>query len=120
MNRRSKLQMMTQELCGTWSTDAGYKIPASNDIQLVFNSDGFGEVNTSSESIPFQWQLSAPRELVVEFVNRKGSCHSMGPFDFTIDQRELPLGTFTVLSFPRGSFLPFQRWAEYAKISEEG
>lgn len=109
---------MNNDLCGIWSLDAGYLEDLSHDIQLRFNKEGSGAIITSSEKINFHWQLSAPGKMTVYITDAKGLRRRMGPFEFELTQRTLPRGTYVVLSFPSGSFVPFQRSVEYVKIGE--
>jgi hypothetical protein len=98
------------DLAGIWGLDHGYE-QNPHGVCISFAEDGTGIINPHTDGIPFGWKLS-PEGLSLQFDDLW-----MGPYPIHIEDRKLPLGTFTSI-VSRSALLPFGL-NEFQLISRE-
>ncbi len=95
---------------GIWGLDHGYE-KTPHGVCISFAPDGTGVINPHADGIPFGWKL-LPEGLNLQFDELW-----MGPYPIHIEERKLPLGTFTSI-VSRSALLPFGL-TEFQLISRE-
>jgi hypothetical protein len=89
-----------EDFVGVWSLDSGYH-DNPNEVCISFAPDGTGAINPHADRIDLEWTFE--RELGLRLCVAD---HWTGPYRITIEERQLPLGTFTCL-VSSGALLPF-------------
>ena len=97
-------------LVGVWGMDHGYE-HNPHGVCISFSPDGTGIINPHADGIPFGWKLSS------EGLSLRFEDLWMGPYPIQIEERKLPLGTFTSI-VSRSALLPFGL-SEFQLISRE-
>ena len=89
----SKTLADQNNLIGEWGFDHGYQVP-QRETRISFASDGSGLLFSDVERIPFTWRLDDDGLWICFAFS---ASHWRGPWRIHLEQRELPLGTFTSL-----------------------
>jgi hypothetical protein len=92
--------LQAADFVGIWGFDSGY-VDNPNEVRISFGADGTGAINPHADRIDLKWSFQPEAGLRLCIAD-----HWIGPFRISIEQRQLPLGTFTSL-VSSGPLLPF-------------